>query len=84
MGIAVAKNQIQAAKAAKLSAESNFRSAAAYLRLVDRGFKEGTYSLIEFIDARNQYTSSELRVNLADYTLLAAKAQLERELETSK
>jgi outer membrane protein len=84
MGVEVAKNQIQAAKAAKLSAESNFRSAAAYLRLVDRGYKEGTYSLIEFIDARNQYTSSELRVNLADYTLLAAKAQLERELETSK
>jgi outer membrane protein TolC len=50
--------------------------------LVDRGYREGTFSLIEFLDARNQFTQSELKLTLADYTLLSAIADLERELET--
>jgi outer membrane protein len=84
MSIRTAKNNIKAANAAKLSAESNFKSASAYLRLIDKGYKEGTNSLIEFIDARNQFTLSELKVTIANYGLLSAVAQLERELETLK
>ncbi|WP_113922558.1 TolC family protein [Cognataquiflexum aquatile] len=82
MAIRAAKNNIKAAKAAKYSAEHNLRSASAYLRLIDRGYKEGTNSLIEFIDARNQYTMSELKLTISNYGLLAAVADLERELQT--
>ncbi|WP_194776981.1 TolC family protein [Pararhodonellum marinum] len=82
MAVRASKNNIKAAQAAKTSAEHNLRSASAYLRLIDRGYKEGTNSLIEFIDARNQFTLSELKVTVANYTLLDALAQLERELET--
>lgn len=81
MSIKSSKNNIQAAQAVKNSAEHNLRSATAYLRLVDRGYKEGTFSLIEFLDARNQYTQSELKLTLADYSLLSAIADLERELQ---
>ncbi|WP_373524418.1 TolC family protein [Aquiflexum sp.] len=84
MSIRTAKNNIKAASAAKQSAESNFKSASSYLRLIDKGFGEGTNSLIEFIDARNQFTLSELKVTIANYGLLSAVAQLERELETLK
>lgn len=84
MSIRTAKNNIKAASAAKQSAESNFKSASSYLRLIDKGYKEGTNSLIEFIDARNQFTLSELKVTIANYGLLSAVAQLERELETLK
>ncbi|WP_194976730.1 TolC family protein [Aquiflexum lacus] len=84
MSIRTAKNNIKAAGAAKQSAESNFKSASSYLRLIDKGYREGTNSLIEFIDARNQFTLSELRVTIANYGLLSAVAQLERELETLK
>lgn len=84
MSIRIAKNNIKAANASKLSAESNFKSASSYLRLIDKGYREGTNSLIEFIDARNQYTLSELKVTIANYGLLSAVAQLERELETLK
>lgn len=84
MSIRTAKNNIRAAQAAKSSAESNFKSASAYLRLIDKGYKEGTNSLIEFIDARNQFTLSELKVTIANYGLLGTIAQLERELETLK
>ncbi|MCF1752183.1 TolC family protein [Mariniradius sediminis] len=82
MALRSSKNNIQAAQAAKNSAETNLRSATSYLRLVDRGYREGTFSLIEFLDARNQFTQSELKLTLADYTLLSAIADLERELET--
>lgn len=82
MALRSSKNNIQAAQAAKNSAEANLRSATSYLRLVDRGYREGTFSLIEFLDARNQFTQSELKLTLADYTLLSAIADLERELET--
>ncbi|WP_241124039.1 TolC family protein [Cognataquiflexum nitidum] len=82
MAIRASKNNIQAAQAAKYSAEQNLRSASAYLRLIDRGYKEGTNSLIEFIDARNQYTLSELKLTIANYGLLAAVADLERELQS--
>ncbi|WP_373497457.1 TolC family protein [Aquiflexum sp.] len=84
MSVRTAKNNIKAASAAKKSAESNFQSASSYLRLIDKGYREGTNSLIEFIDARNQFTLSELRVTIANYGLLSAVAQLERELETLK
>ncbi|SMD43854.1 Outer membrane protein TolC [Aquiflexum balticum DSM 16537] len=84
MSIRTAKNNIRAADAVKKSAESNFKSASAYLRLIDKGYKEGTNSLIEFIDARNQFTLSELKVTIANYGLLSTVAQLERELETLK
>jgi outer membrane protein TolC len=84
MSIRTAKNNIRAADAVKKSAESNFKSASAYLRLIDKGYREGTNSLIEFIDARNQFTLSELKVTIANYGLLSTVAQLERELETLK
>ena len=82
MSIRAAKNNIKAAESAKYSAEQNLRSATAYLRLIDRGYKEGTNSLIEFIDARNQFTLSELKLTIANYSLLSAVAELERELQT--
>lgn len=81
MAIRAAKNNIRAAEAAKSSAELNLKSASAYLRLIDRGYKEGTNSLIEFIDARNQFTLSELKLTIANYGLLGAVADLERELQ---
>ncbi len=80
MAIRSAKNNISASEAARKSAETKLKSAGAYLRLLDKGYKEGTNSLIEFIDARNQYTQAVLQVSIASYCLLTAIADLEREL----
>jgi outer membrane protein len=55
------------------------KSARSYFTLVDKGYQQGVNSLIEFIDARNQLTSSELQLNLRQYEMLTAAAQLERE-----
>ena len=64
------------------SAEKKLESSAAYFRLIDRGFREGANSLIEFIDARNQLTQASLQKTIKSYDLLKSLAQLERQLKT--
>jgi outer membrane protein TolC len=77
------KNEVKSILATLQSSEKKIISAGAYLRLVDRGFKEGSLSLIEYIDAQNQWTQALLQKNIATYNLQMALAQLERLLTTS-
>lgn len=76
------KNEVRTNQAALRSAEKKLESSAAYFRLVDRGFREGANSLIEFIDARNQLTQASLQKTINSYNLLKSMAQLERQLTT--
>ena len=70
--LVVAKQNFQAAL-------EQLRSARSYFSLVEKGLQQGVNSQIEFIDARNQLTQSELKVNLRQFEILIAAAQLERE-----
>ena len=76
------RNEVKTLLAALQSSEKKLVSASAYLKLVDRGFKDGSQSLLEFIDARNQYTQAALQKNISAYKLQMALAQLERQLST--
>ena len=76
------RNEVKTLHAALQSSEKKLVSASAYLKLVDRGFKDGSQSLLEFIDARNQYTQAALQKNISAYKLQMALAQLERQLST--
>lgn len=78
----LSKNEVLTNRAALRSAEKKLESSAAYFRLVDRGFREGANSLIEFIDARNQLTQASLQKTISSYNLLKSMAQLERQLHT--
>lgn len=69
-----AENQV----ALLLSAQKKLKSSQSYFKLVQRGYTEGVYSLIEFLDARNQLTQAKLQENLANYKLLQAQAKIER------
>ncbi len=82
LDLRIAKNELKTNEAAFRSAKIKFESASAYLRLIDRGFKEGSNSLIEFIDARSQYTQAALQRTINSYALLKAQATLERQLNT--
>lgn len=82
LDLLLAKNELKTNQAAFRSAEKKLESSVAYLRLVDRGFKEGANSLIEFIDARNQFTQASLQRTINAYALLKAQASLERQLLT--
>ncbi|RIW15794.1 TolC family protein [Algoriphagus lacus] len=82
LDLQLTKNEILANQAALKSSEKKLESSAAYFRLVDRGFREGANSLIEFIDARNQLTQASLQKTINSYNLLKSLAQLERQLTT--
>lgn len=57
-------------------------AAASYQRLLDKGFKEGVNTFIETLDARNQFTNSQLLVVMNESRVLIAAANLERETAT--
>jgi outer membrane protein len=80
LDLQLTKNEVKANQAALRSSEKKLESSAAYFRLVDRGFREGANSLIEFIDARNQLTQASLQKTINSYSLLKSLAQLERQL----
>jgi outer membrane protein TolC len=80
LDLQLTKNEVRANQATLRSAEKKLESSAAYFRLVDRGFREGANSLIEFIDARNQLTQASLQKTINSYNLLKSLAQLERQL----
>jgi len=82
LDLQLTKNEVRSNEAALRSSEKKLVSSAAYFRLVDRGFQEGTNSLIEFIDARNQLTQASLQKTINSYNLLKSLAQLERQLAT--
>lgn len=82
LDLQLAKNEVKTNQAALRSAEKKLESSAAYFRLVDRGFREGANSLIEFIDARNQLTQASLQKTINSYNLLKSLAMLERQLTT--
>ncbi len=82
LNLQLQRNEVKTLLAALQSAEKKLVSATAYLNLVDKAFKDGSQSLLEYIDARNQYTQAALLKNISSYKLQMALAQLERQLTT--
>jgi outer membrane protein TolC len=75
----VARNNLVSAYNTFLSSQKQLEAAQSYQRLIERGYREGSNTFIETIDARNQLTQSELLVSVNQYKVLAAVAALERE-----
>lgn len=75
----VAINDLQTAAQNYVAAQEQLRSAQSYFSLVEKGYLEGVNSLIEFLDARNQLTSSQLQQNVRKFEWLTAAARVERE-----
>lgn len=72
-----------------ITAYNNYRAAIKqeeaainYFKLIDRGFKEGVNSFIEFLDARNQLTTSGLQTIINKYRVFNAVADYERQTAT--
>lgn len=75
----VAKNNLLASWQTYQSSLKQLESASSYQRLIDKGYKAGTNTYIETIDARNQLTSAQLATLVNKYNVLLAAAELERE-----
>lgn len=76
------QNNLKATYQTYQSSLRQFEAASSYQRLIEKGYKAGTNSFIETIDARNQYTSAQLLVNINKYKVLSAMADVERETAT--
>jgi outer membrane protein TolC len=75
----VAKNNLSSYLTNYYSSQKQLEAAAAYRRLMDKGYREGVNSFIETVDARNQFTSAELLVAISQFKVFIAVADLERE-----
>jgi outer membrane protein len=79
LAASVSKNNAASAYNNYQAALKQQESSQKYFTLIDRGYREGVNSFIEFLDARNQLTNSELQVNINKYKTLAALADYERQ-----
>ena len=75
----VAKNDLQTTTQNYFASREQLKSAQSYFNLVEKGYQQGVNTLIEFLDARNQLTSTQLQQNLRLFEMLTASAKLERE-----
>lgn len=75
----VSRSELRSAYHNYLSAKKQLKAAKSYHRLIQRGYKEGTNSYIETVDARNQLTQAQIGAGVKKYKMLVAKAKLERE-----
>lgn len=64
------------------ASQAQQRSAQSYFALIEKGYAAGVNSLVEFIDAQNQLTASEIRLTICSFEVLIAKAKAEREFAT--
>lgn len=78
LAIDVAKNKLLSSKAAFMAMEKQVSTSATYLRLTEKGFQNGTVSLLEMYDAQNQYTTALLQENLRYFQFLMALADLQK------
>jgi outer membrane protein len=84
MTASTAQNNVASAWAASKAAEKQRLAAKAYFHLIDKGFREGVNSLLEYMDARDQLTTSALQVNIDRYKLLIQLAEYQRQTAVSK
>ncbi len=79
LAVQTAKNNLLAVFETYQSSLKQLEAASSYQRLIDRGYKAGSNSFLETIDARNQFSAAQLLVNINRYKVLVAEAELERE-----
>lgn len=76
----VAKNNLSAAWGTYRSSLKQLEAAESYQRLIEKGYKAGTNTYIETIDARNQLTMARLATLVNKYDVLLAATNFEREV----
>ncbi len=77
-----AHDQLRVALENFISAQKQLEAATAYQRLIERGYKAGTNTYIETVDARQQLTEAQVAVSINRLKMKVAQAQLERQTAT--
>ena len=79
MSVRVAQNNLKAAWETYRSSQTQLEAAESYQRLIGRGYRAGTNTYIETVDARAQLTAARMASIISEYHVLLASAELERE-----
>lgn len=79
LGSSAARNTLKASWQTYTATEKQLEAASSYQRLIERGYREGSNTFIETVDARNQFTQAQLLQVINQYKVLIAAADLERE-----
>jgi len=83
LGAFAARNNVLTAMSNNKAAIKQVQAATSYFKLIDRGRNEGTNTFIEWLDARNQLTTSQVQQQLTRFRALIALADYERQTATA-
>ena len=79
MATEIAQKAVQAALISFQASTKSYEAASAYLRLIEKGYKEGVSTYLETVDARNQWMNAQINYQLKQFNVLIAAAAYERE-----
>lgn len=79
MATEIAQKNVQSSLVSFQASTKSFEAAAAYLRLIEKGYKEGVSTYLETVDARNQWMNAQINYQLKQFNVLIAAAAYERE-----
>lgn len=79
MATEIAQKNVQSSIVSFQASTKSYEAAAAYLRLIEKGYKEGVSTYLETVDARNQWMNAQINYQLKQFNVLIAAAAYERE-----
>lgn len=78
LALDVARNKLLSAKTSFQAMEKQVSTAATYLRLTEKGFQNGSVTLLEMYDAQHHYTNALLQENMRYFQFLMALADVQK------
>jgi outer membrane protein TolC len=79
MSTEIAQKNVQSSIVSFQASTKSYEAASAYLRLIEKGYKEGVSTYLETVDARNQWMNAQINYQLKQFNVLIAAAAYERE-----
>jgi len=79
MATEIAQKNVQSSIVSYQASTKSYEAASAYLRLIEKGYKEGVSTYLETVDARNQWMNAQINYQLKQFNVLIAAAAYERE-----
>lgn len=76
----MARNNLRTSFENYNAGRKQLEAATAYYNLIEKGYREGSNSFLESVDARNQLTSASLQMIISKYQLMGSMANYEREI----
>ena len=79
MATEIAQKNVQSSLIGFQASKKSYEAASAYLRIIEKGYKEGVSTYLETVDARNQWMNAQINYQLKQFNVLIAAAAYERE-----